>query len=101
MTTNRIIVSDALRESGILGLGDTMEAAQYEEGLRRLQALVDFLTGFELGEGLLDWSYGTSGIDQTRVYSQDYTSIIDSGYVPSNTRLVCNLSAAKTIYLDP
>lgn len=89
MTTARDIVKDALRESGILALGDTPSAESEEEGLKRLNVLIRSVLGYEVGEGLISMSYS------------DYQSTIDSQYVPSNVRLYLELEQDTTIDLEP
>jgi hypothetical protein len=101
MTTVRAIVSDALREGGILGLGETMEADAFDEGLRRLQTIIKFIVGTELGENLVDITYDTNGISLNHTNQDDETTEIDSTFALSNSRLLCNLSGAKTVYLNP
>ncbi len=101
MTTIRTLISDALRESGILALGDTPEAASEDEGLRRLNVLIRSLIGNELGEQLDSIVFGTNGVTSPLSDVDDYQSVITSNYAPSNIRLVANLSAATSISLDP
>lgn len=101
MTTLRQIITDSLRESGIISLGDEPEADSFQEGLRRLQVLIKSLVGHELGEPLKTLNYGRYNIEEPNAISRDVSSVINSSYVPANTRLIFNISAATTIDLPP
>lgn len=101
MTTIRQIITDAYRESGLIQIGLTPEAEQLDEGLRRLQTIIRSLFGNELGVPLTSVSYGASAITNTYGREDDYSSVIDGTYVPSNVRLLVNIDGAKTLYLKP
>lgn len=101
MTTIRQIVEDAYRESGIYANDDTVSSADFTEGLRRLNALFKGLFAAELGEPFLTINYGKAGLSNTYAQDQDASSEIDSAYVPSNSRLILNISAPVTLYLPP
>lgn len=99
MTVLNTIIADAYRESGILALNDTPDADEMAEGLRRLQVLVKSFLGSELGENLNEMNYG-GGFSTTHGQYAD-TQEVRQWYVPKNTRVFLNVSAADTIYLDP
>lgn len=101
MTLIRTLISDALRESGILALGDTPEAASEDEGLRRLNTLIRSLLGNELGEKFVSYSYGTGSLGNTYSLLSDQQDDINLTYVPRNSRMLVNLTSASTIFLDP
>lgn len=101
MTTIRQIVEDAYREAGIYANDDTVSSADFTEGLRRLNVLFKGLFAAELGEPFLSVNYGKANLSNTYAQEQDASSEIDSAYVPSNTRLLLNISAPTTIYLPP
>lgn len=101
MATIRQIVEDAFRESGIYAVDDTVSTADFTEGLRRLNVLYNGLFAAELGEPMTTVNYDQSGLTNTYAIDQNVKSTIDSAYVPSNTRLLLNLSSATTIYLNP
>ena len=101
MTTARDIITDALREGGILALGETPEADASSEGLKRLNVLIRSLIGFEIGENLTPVSFGTNGIATPEGLAADQSSRILSSYLPSNTVLYVNQSSSNTINLDP
>ena len=101
MTTVRTLIEDALREGGILALGESAEAAIATEGLRRLNVLFRSLLGNELGDNLVNMSYGANGLTNSFGVADNRDSFVDSTYVPTNTNLLVNLAQTKTIYLDP
>lgn len=101
MTTIRTLITDAYRESGIIPVGEELDADIFEEGLRRLNALYDSLFGHDLGEPLLPLSYGTSGVSNTYALEEDVAPEILSSYIPANVRLILNIDEAVTLYLPP
>lgn len=101
MTTARDIITDALREGGILALGETPGADSSSEGLKRLNVLIRSLIGFEVGENLSPMGFGTNGISTPEGLASDQSSRILSSYLPSNTVLYVNQTSANTINLDP
>lgn len=101
MTTIRQIITDAYREAGILAIDETIDSDKFAEGLRRFNVLFNSLFENELGEELQDMNYGQGGLTNTYALVQDMAPVIDSGYVPPNTRLFLNLDDTATIYLPP
>lgn len=101
MTTIRQIITDSLREGGILGLGETPSSDSLDEGLRRLQSMYSSLFGNELGEPLVDVNYGQAGLTNSFAKEEDDSSNIDSLYIPDNARLIFNLNSAERLYLNP
>ena len=101
MTTVRTLIEDALREGGILALGESAPADIATEGLRRINVLFRSLLGNELGDNFVNMSYGDNGLTNTFGLADNRSSVVDSTYLPSNTNLLVNLSEAKTIYLEP
>jgi len=101
MGTINQIVTDAYREAGIIGIEEVLDADKLTEGLRRLNVLFKGLFAAELGEPLTSVNYGSLNLNNTYAQDQDASSEIDSAYVPSNTRLLLNLSAPATVYLNP
>ncbi len=101
MTTLRQIIIDAFREAGIVEVGGTPDADQHAEALDRLNRIIKSVYGKEFGEDYETLNYGIEGL--TNVYGQasDESNFISSTYIPSNTRLVFNLSEATTLYLHP
>lgn len=101
MTTLRQIITDAFRESNVVAVGETPDADQLAEALRRLNAIIKSLYGNEFGEPLLTVNYGSLGLTNVYGQAEDESSVVNSIYVPSNVRLIFNLSAATTLYLNP
>lgn len=101
MTLVRTIISDGLREGGILPLGGTPDAASEAEGLRKISSIVSSLIGAELGENLTSISYGKNGVTTQEGLKADEKTSLDSSYVPSNSRIIANLEGASTLFLNP
>lgn len=101
MTTIRTLITDALREGGILALGETPTAAMSDEALRRVNTLFRSYLGNELGNDLVNVSYGQNGLSTPYAKATDASTSIDSSFLPENVNLLVNLSEAKTVYLPP
>ena len=85
------LITQALRESNLISLNATPTGNQQSEALGRLNSLILSTVGTEAGTEITDLPIGGSG---------DASSLC-SPYVPANVRLVCDLSEAKTLTLDP
>lgn len=57
MTLVSTLLTDSLRESNLIGLGEEGDAAQGVEALRLLNRLVASVFGNEVGEKLEDWTF--------------------------------------------
>lgn len=101
MTTIRQIITDGLREAGLLAVGDDAEADVFEESLRRFNVLLRGFFGNELGEQLTNVNFGNAGLSNVYAIFEDMSSDIQSTYVSSNVRLLMNIDAAYTLYLNP
>lgn len=101
MTTIRTLVTDGMREAGIIGKGESPDAEDATEALRRVNSMYKSLFGNELGDPLKTVNYGSSGLSNTFAKDEDFSTAIDTVYVPSNYRLVFNLGSAETLYLNP
>ena len=101
MATVRDLIVDAYQENGILGAEEEPDADQLDVGLRRLNNLYKSLFSNELGEPLLPVNYGVQGIDNVFGIIEDQSADIVSTFIPVNSRLIFNLGAAATLYLDP
>lgn len=91
MTLVSTILADAYRETNLIPLGGTPNTNQTTEALRRLNSIVLSTIGYEAGDDLVELNYG-GDYDQSSL-------IVD--YLPDNVRLIFNLDAAATLYLDP
>jgi hypothetical protein len=80
MTTLRQLVTDGLRESGIIAVGATPDGDEFEEAFARLQNLITSLYGYELGDPF---------------QTLDYEDVSDC--VPANCRLIVDAEQALTI----
>lgn len=101
MTTIRQIVTDALRESAIIPVGSAPEADEYSEAVRLLNTLIKSFFGNEVGDDYSDYSYGQYGLTNVYATERNVDSQIDGYYIPSNSRLTCNVASTKTLYLNP
>lgn len=101
MTTIRQLITDSLREAGIIEAGEDPEANNFEEGLRRLDRMFKSLIGNEFGEPLRTVNYGVNGLTNAYGIASDVSPNITSTYVPGNLRIVFNVSSANTIFLSP
>lgn len=101
MTTIRQLVTDAFREAGIIAVGSTPDADEFDEGMRRINTLIRGLFGNELGEPLKAVNFGSSGLTNSYAKDRDLSSEIESVYIPSNVRLIFNNNEAETLYLNP
>lgn len=95
MTTLGDIIQQGLRDGNIIPIGSTPTAAEVTEGLKRLQVIISSVLGNEAGEGLSPFAIGDNNIN-----TAGWVPSIPT-YVPLNVRLVCNLTAAQTLYLHP
>lgn len=91
MTLASTIITDAYRESNLIPLGGTPSANQITEGLSRLNQILSSSVGNEIGNELRNYNVGGP---------YDETALFDF-WLPNNSRLMLNLSATTTLYLDP
>lgn len=101
MTQVAEIIRQALRETNVVSITQDANPNETAEGLARLQALVLSTLGNEVGYIMEDWNILSataitkpSGVPLTTAQAAAFT-------VPPNARLVCGLSAAATLVLDP
>lgn len=101
MTTIRTIITDGLRESGLIGVGEDAEGAVFDEALRRFNVLIRGLFGNELGEKLTNVSFGYAGLTNAYAILEDSSDDIIETYVSPNIRLMLNINTPYTLYLPP
>lgn len=101
MTTARDIVTQALREGGILALGETPEADSFAEGLTRLNTLIKGTFGYDLGENLTVLNIGYQDLETPEALDVAVNSASGTDYVPNNTLLHASLEEPSKVYLDP
>lgn len=68
MTTLRQIIIDAFREGNLIASGETPDADQFDEGLRKLQRIITGTYGYVIGERLQPLNFGSLGL--TNAYAK-------------------------------
>lgn len=101
MTTLRQIIIDAHREAGVTASGEVPDADQLVEAMDRLNNIIKRLFGNELGERLQSINLGIEGLTNSYAIAEDETNNVTSVYIPSNVRLMLNLSTGVNLYLPP
>lgn len=96
MTLVSSIIQDAYREGNLIPLAGTPSAEQLTEGLRRLNALISALMGFEVGDALFDWPVGTENLEASTTWNSDQWE-----RVVAQARIIANLQQPTTLYLPP
>jgi hypothetical protein len=91
MTLASSIIADAYRESNLIPMGNVPNANQITEALGRLNTLFASTIGNEAGDAFEDINIGGT-------YSDEWETTY---FVPSNVRMVFNLSSSKTLCLHP
>lgn len=91
MTTVASIITDAYRASNLIPLGATPNDLQIAEALSKLNQIVLSSVGNEIGEELKELSYGGE-------HSQ---SFLTTKYIPTNYRVILDLTAPVTLKLHP
>lgn len=103
MTQVSEIIRQALRETNVVAISQDSNPTETAEGLARLQALVLSTLGNEVGYIMEDWNVKAasasnvikpSGVPLNAAQVAAWT-------VPPNARLVCALTGATTVTLDP
>lgn len=102
MTLISTIIDDAFRQANLTAVGTSPTTAQSEEALRYLQRILLAVLGYEAGEGFEDWPVGTNNVDDWFVprVQQLETYLVDRP-IPTNTRLILNLTEAEEYSLHP
>lgn len=96
MATALEIISDAYRESNLIGIGVVPDSGQQVEGLRRLNAVISSALGFEIGEQLTDWQVGATNINAPDIYT--YSASVWTHPI-QNSRLLLNAEQPQTLFL--
>jgi hypothetical protein len=98
MTVVSSIITQALRETNIIAVGANPTPNEASEALDRLQSLILSVLGNEVGYVLEDWNItADDDILKPSGFIQNTLDFI----VAPQSRLVCNLSAATELLLDP
>lgn len=102
MTLVRDIVRDAYRACNLIAISADPLTAEYDEGLRLLNRIVSSSYGNEASEQLDPLPLGQNNISKPNGFPwYNQSPGWADWFVPHNTRLVCNLTDALTVYLDP
>ncbi len=101
MTTVASIIQDALRETNLIPVGVTPTTAQSAEGFRLLSTIVAGALGNDAGENLNPFPLGQHDINSPRGYPWWSNELPGNVFVPTNIRVMCNLTGAGTINLHP
>lgn len=99
MTVVSQIITDAYRETNLIAVGTQPTPAEQAEALARLQSLVSSVLGFEAGEILSPWPLGSNNIVAPPGFPQWTAQTWQ--WLPSNIRLVCNLTETATVNMNP
>lgn len=91
-TTVQTIVTDALRESNLIPVGEAPGSDQSAEGLRLLNRIVSSVFGNEVGERLETWLVGT-------IPSLPNWTYLQWQYLRSDFRVYVNSDSAQTLYM--
>lgn len=97
MTTALSIITQAYRESNLIAISGSLNTAQQNEAMAKLNWVLASALGFEVGEELTDWPIGTAGINE---FTQNWTLEIWNKPEP-NSRLVVSTTDDQTIFLPP
>src|SRR6478736_508227 len=102
MTLISTIIDDAFRQANLTAVGTSPTTAQSEEALRYLQRILLDVLGYEAGESFEDWPVGTNNISSWFVPRvQQLDAYLAERPVPTNTRLIANLTESKEYTLHP
>lgn len=101
MTTVASIIQSAFRETNLTPLGVLPNTDQQTEAFGLLQVVVASVLGNDAGENMLPLPLGKNTIKSPAGYPWWNNSLPGNVYVPTNTRLMCNLTGPGTVNLDP
>lgn len=101
MTTVASIISSALRETNLIPLGVAPDANQLAEGFERLTTIVSSVLGNEAGEQLNPMPLGQNDIVSPTGYPWWSNELPGNIFLPTNIRLMCNLTGPGTVNLHP
>lgn len=101
MTTIASIINSALRETNLIPLGVAPTTDQSNEAFVLLTTIVEGVLGNEAGENLSPFPLGSEGINAPKGYPWWNNQLPGNVFVPFNTRIMCNLTAAGLVNLHP
>lgn len=98
MTTALALITAAFREGNLIPVGTSPTTAEITETLERLNALVNGVFGYEMGENLRDWLYPSPqrtapvAANYPQAPMPPYTSSLSNTYLtpfpPKNSRII-------------
>jgi hypothetical protein len=101
MTTVASIIQSALRETNLIPLGVTPTDEQLAESFTLLSTIVAGVLGNEAGENLNPFPLGQNEIGSPSGYPWWSNELPGNVFLPTNIRLMCNLTGAGNVYLHP
>lgn len=102
MTLVSDIITQSLRESNLIAVGGNPTPQEATEGLSRLRSIVLSVLGNEVGYILEDWNVANDVADDPVILRPSGFAEASADFVvPAQARLICNLSAATELDLDP
>lgn len=96
MTLVSDIIQQAYRDANLIPIGNDPSTDESAEGLKRLQVLILSVLGTEGGEQLQALPVGNNNVSTPA----DWVPTAPD-YLPLNVRVIANLEAAQTLYLNP
>lgn len=95
MTLVSDIIQQGFRDANLIPIGSSPTTNESAEGLKRLQVIISSTLGNEAGEPLTVFPVGDNNVNATWTIPSVPT------WLPLNVRVLCNLTAAQTLYLNP
>lgn len=101
MTTVASIINSALRETNLIPLGVVPTTAQSGEAFALLSTIVAGVLGNEAGENLNPFPLGQNEINSPAGYPWWSNELPGNVFLPTNTRIMCNLTGPGNINFHP
>jgi hypothetical protein len=101
MTLVASIIKSALRETNLIPLGVEPTDDQSDEAFGLLSTIVAGVLGNEAGENMVPMPLGQNEINSPAGYPWWSNELPGNMFVPTNTRIMCNLTAAGNVNFSP
>lgn len=101
MTTVASIINSAFRETNLTPLGVSPTTPQSTEAFNLLSTIVAGVLGNEAGENIVPMPLGQNDIDAPSGYPWYANELPGDVFVPTNIRLMCNLTGNGLVNLHP
>jgi len=96
------IIRDAYREGNLIAINADPTADEQTEGLSLLNRLIASVYGTKIGEKYEEILIGRANISRPQGYPwYEQVPPVTDWFVPTNTRLILNMTEAQTVYLSP